>query len=468
MKGPDRNQGDDFRPKPPPGTPPSSLVAGERRIVAKIANVADVAAVENGCVGPSDESLSAWVQPNDFSDLSIPADPDAAKETRTVARIARIAVANASDGKEGPTESSGDHNGLSWLARLIRRPGTREEVGLALGQAAGNLPGVSTTAVASSSEPRRVPAGPEKPELLSALIRNPRSSPRRVDSTLHPSSVTGERSGSGTATGVRGVSSDDPGIPSGTEEERVSQGGLSSLIRNRKVERSGILTSSTSSSHSDQRESNEEDTLNRDGKSPGTGNDGENTPAATVAKPTSGSGEFATAIPAIFAIPEVDEPRGADGGTPQVRVFPGIPADGADVSTSARSRNVGDDAAATLATVATIGPGPALPPRWVVAAVRVCREIHGDDETAVQAMLSDLLAYGPEAWSGLIQHFERQLISPSELPEPQPLVTCRRCVHAEYPTHPDITHCRAGIDSGLVTGGFWATDRHWCPHYRMD
>jgi len=102
----------------------------------------------------------------------------------------------------------------------------------------------------------------------------------------------------------------------------------------------------------------------------------------------------------------------------------------------------------------------------VVAAVRVCRELHGDDDAAIQAMLSDLLTYAPGACSALIPHFEQQLLGRTELSVSQAPVTCRGCVHADFPHHPAIAHCRGGVHSGLVTGGFWASDRHACALHR--
>jgi len=55
-----------------------------------------------------------------------------------------------------------------------------------------------------------------------------------------------------------------------------------------------------------------------------------------------------------------------------------------------------------------------LPPRLVSAAIRVCRDIHGDDEGQVQQMLDDLAAYPESDWGALVEHFERQLPPPPE------------------------------------------------------
>lgn len=54
------------------------------------------------------------------------------------------------------------------------------------------------------------------------------------------------------------------------------------------------------------------------------------------------------------------------------------------------------------------------PTRLAIAAVRVCREIHGDSDEQVQAMLDDLASHPPEDWDALTQHFEVQLSPPHE------------------------------------------------------
>ena len=54
-----------------------------------------------------------------------------------------------------------------------------------------------------------------------------------------------------------------------------------------------------------------------------------------------------------------------------------------------------------------------LPPGLVEAATRVCREIHADDDLAVEAMLDDLRDQ-PEDWDALAEHFESQLPAPPE------------------------------------------------------
>ncbi len=55
----------------------------------------------------------------------------------------------------------------------------------------------------------------------------------------------------------------------------------------------------------------------------------------------------------------------------------------------------------------------------------------------------------------LAAHFQRKL-------EP---VTCATCRHARRHQHPMLAACTAGVDSGTVVGGFWATDRHLCAWY---
>jgi hypothetical protein len=133
------------------------------------------------------------------------------------------------------------------------------------------------------------------------------------------------------------------------------------------------------------------------------------------------------------------------------------------------------------------------------AATRVCREIHGDDDQAVEQMLDDLKHTPNSDWVALIDHFERQLPPPPEpgyrritvkaagyqfdvdMPEekaqvfleeddfdrltargPAP-VCCADCDHATVTN--GIASCGAGEDSGLATGGRWATDRHQCGNF---
>ena len=174
-----------------------------------------------------------------------------------------------------------------------------------------------------------------------------------------------------------------------------------------------------------------------------------------------GDGGFATAKVARVATVGVARPREAYGGASQPHDSKAFSAVNADLDSRAERAAFDAEAVASLATVATVA-APSPPPRLVVAAVRVCRELHGDDDAAIQVMFGDLLAYAPGACSSLIPHFEQQLLDRTPLSVSQALVTCRGCVHVDYPHHPAIAHCRAGCHSGLVTGGFWASDRHAC------
>ena len=55
-----------------------------------------------------------------------------------------------------------------------------------------------------------------------------------------------------------------------------------------------------------------------------------------------------------------------------------------------------------------------LPARLAIAAERVCREIHGDSDDQVQAMLADLAECPESDWDALTEHFESQLPPPPE------------------------------------------------------
>lgn len=55
-----------------------------------------------------------------------------------------------------------------------------------------------------------------------------------------------------------------------------------------------------------------------------------------------------------------------------------------------------------------------LPARLAIAAERACREIHGDSDDQVQAMLDDLANYPSDDWDSLADHFEAQLPPPPE------------------------------------------------------
>jgi len=102
-----------------------------------------------------------------------------------------------------------------------------------------------------------------------------------------------------------------------------------------------------------------------------------------------------------------------------------------------------------------------LPARLIDAAIRVCREIHQDDDAAVQAMLVDLTWNDPTDWDALINHFEDQLPPPA--PKVMATVTCSGCSHAApSPHHPGIVHCRVGVESGTATAGWFDTDLHLC------
>jgi len=102
-----------------------------------------------------------------------------------------------------------------------------------------------------------------------------------------------------------------------------------------------------------------------------------------------------------------------------------------------------------------------LPERLVAAATRVCRELHGDPDESVQTMMEDLCWNDPKDWDALTAHFEGQLPPPPETA----LVRCSGCAHAEYRNHPSIAFCRAGVESGNPTGGWWATDSHLCTQH---
>ena len=107
-----------------------------------------------------------------------------------------------------------------------------------------------------------------------------------------------------------------------------------------------------------------------------------------------------------------------------------------------------------------------LPARLVSAAIRACREIHQDTEEAVQEMLADLTWNDPADWDVLIDHFEQQLPPPP--PMVMAMVTCSGCRHAApSPHHPGIVHCKAGVESGAATAGWFDTDRHPCDKWEV-
>jgi len=102
-----------------------------------------------------------------------------------------------------------------------------------------------------------------------------------------------------------------------------------------------------------------------------------------------------------------------------------------------------------------------LPERLSSAATRVCRELWNDTDEAVQAMLADLTWNDPADWEALISHFEQQLPPPKL--KAIPMVQCAGCSHAApSPHHPAIMHCKASVESGAATGGWFDTDKHFC------
>lgn len=103
-----------------------------------------------------------------------------------------------------------------------------------------------------------------------------------------------------------------------------------------------------------------------------------------------------------------------------------------------------------------------IPARLIDAATRVCTELWNDPPEAVQEMMEDLCWNDPKDWEVLILHFEAQL--PPTQPQAIPaLVTCSGCSHAApSPHHPGIIHCKAGVESGAATDGWFDTDRHLC------
>lgn len=134
--------------------------------------------------------------------------------------------------------------------------------------------------------------------------------------------------------------------------------------------------------------------------------------------------------------------------------------------------------------------------RLHLAATRVCREIHGDDDQAVEQMLDDLRHTTESDWVALTEHFERQLPPPPEpgyrritvkvagyqfdvdMPEAKaelflqeeswptltPTISCADCTHASIQA--GVARCNAGVDSGIPSGGWWATDRHICSEFK--
>ncbi len=95
-----------------------------------------------------------------------------------------------------------------------------------------------------------------------------------------------------------------------------------------------------------------------------------------------------------------------------------------------------------------------VPPDLEQLALVVCK-LYGDTNRDKADMLADLAGYPPDAWPALAAHFQRKL-------DP---VACATCRHARRHQHPMLAACTAGVDSGTVVGGYWATDRHLCAWY---
>lgn len=96
----------------------------------------------------------------------------------------------------------------------------------------------------------------------------------------------------------------------------------------------------------------------------------------------------------------------------------------------------------------------ALPPELVHVALAVCRA-YGDGEPHQAAMLEDLRHYPSTQFPALLEYFLGKL-------EP---VRCVDCAHAVIDA--GIAQCRAGVQAGLPTRGYWYTDPHVCPwHFK--
>lgn len=93
-----------------------------------------------------------------------------------------------------------------------------------------------------------------------------------------------------------------------------------------------------------------------------------------------------------------------------------------------------------------------LPPELVHVALAVCKA-YGDGEAHQAEMLDDLRHYPPAQFPALMAHFRAKL----------ELVRCVDCAHAVIDA--GIAECRAGVESGLPTRGFWYTDPHVCPRH---
>ncbi len=96
----------------------------------------------------------------------------------------------------------------------------------------------------------------------------------------------------------------------------------------------------------------------------------------------------------------------------------------------------------------------ALPADLVQAALAVCKA-YGDGKAAQDELLDDLRHYPPQHYPALAEHFRAKLTP----------VRCMDCHHARIDG--GIAHCKAGVESGLPVGGYWATDTHPCPwHFK--
>jgi len=207
-----------------------------------------------------------------------------------------------------------------------------------------------------------------------------------------------------------------------------------------------------------------------------------------VSRPTgltenSGYGEFATAIPAIFAtvqknrVQSIPNPLGSSlehidlSGTKSVQCNGAIQAYGAEdrefgVATRATVATVHPDTAeATRDAVASRDPSQGLPWRLREIATLVCHEVYQDDAAGIAAMLEDLTQVEPVLWGWLTTYFHGLYLRVQDDRRHPTLVTCQACAHAEFQAHAAIALCGAGVHSGLATAGFWATDRHVCERF---
>lgn len=180
--------------------------------------------------------------------------------------------------------------------------------------------------------------------------------------------------------------------------------------------------------------------------------------------------EVATAIPAIFAtvqenrvhsisnpldisLEPVDLSRPQDGE-----------GDGAIQEQNAEHREIGF---ATVATVQSqwLASVEALPWKLRESAIELCRNVYRDGEADIALMLEELTLIESEYWPWWVDYFEGRLSISRACQSPNRHVTCKDCSQAAFPDHPMIARCTASIQSGLVTGGFWATDRHHCDRF---